>query len=258
MTSQQAQNLTRMYPEIGAGGFSRVDGTIGFYTRVNALLRPDFAVLDLGAGRGAQLLSEPASYRTKLSTLKGKVARVVGIDVDRAVLENPFLDEAQIIRIGEPYPFSDNTFDLVVSDWVLEHVTNPTEFATEIGRVLKPGGWLCARTPNRWGMIGILVNLIPNRQHARLLAHLTPDRESQDVFPTAYSLNTLAKIRRAFPVSHWEHYSYLSNPEPPYIQKWPWAMRTVRFAWRLAPRRFATVLNVFVRLKPESGGQDGS
>lgn len=256
MDPREAGNLARLYPEIGAGGFSHVDGTVGFYTHVEALLRPEFTVLDLGAGRGAQLLSQPDTYRTKLSTLKGKVRHVVGIDVDEAVLENPFLDEARVIRIGEPYPFPDDTFDLIVSDWVLEHVANPEEFAAEIGRVLKPGGWFCARTPNRWGMVGLFVNLIPNSRHAGLLAKLTPDRQSRDVFPTAYRLNTLAKIQSAFPAPQWEHHSYLSNPEPPYVQRWLWAMRAVQLAWRFAPGRCATVLNVFIQRKGGTG-RDG-
>ena len=37
----------RLYPEYGAGGFSRVDLWVPFYTRVNALLRPDMTVVVL-------------------------------------------------------------------------------------------------------------------------------------------------------------------------------------------------------------------
>jgi hypothetical protein len=33
-------------PEILAGGFDRYDGTIRFYHRINALLQPDFVVVD--------------------------------------------------------------------------------------------------------------------------------------------------------------------------------------------------------------------
>ena len=38
------------FPEVGAGGFTSLDGTIEFYTRINALLAPDMAVLDFGGG----------------------------------------------------------------------------------------------------------------------------------------------------------------------------------------------------------------
>ncbi len=39
-------------------------------------------------------------------------------------------------------PFPDNTFDLVVSTEVIEHVTSPTQAIKEMYRVLKPGGML--------------------------------------------------------------------------------------------------------------------
>lgn len=248
--SRQAENVARFYPEIGAGGFSHVDGTVAFYSRVNALLQPDYTVLDLGAGRGAQLEQEPASFRGKLALIQGKVKKVIGVDVDQAVMGNPFLDEAHTIRIGEPYPFADQTFDLILSDWVLEHVADPRAFASEVNRVIKPGGWFCARTPNRWGMIGLITSLIPNSAHAGLIEKLQPGRESKDVFPTVYRLNTLAQLRRSFPEDEWEHFSYLSNPEPPYIQRSRWAMRAVLLAWRLAPSHCKTVLNVFLRKRP--------
>ena len=41
------------YPEIRAGGFPHVSSDVDFYTRVNALIQPEFVVRDFGAGRGS-------------------------------------------------------------------------------------------------------------------------------------------------------------------------------------------------------------
>ena len=41
------------YPESEFGGYTRVDGTVPFFTRVQALARPEMTVLDVGCGRGA-------------------------------------------------------------------------------------------------------------------------------------------------------------------------------------------------------------
>jgi SAM-dependent methyltransferase len=251
VTGTIGSNLLRLYPEIGAGGFTHVDGTVDFYGRVNALLEPHFVVLDLGAGRGAQLLEYPGSWRTRLCALKGKVARIVGADLDEAVLENPFLDEARLLAIGEPWPFADDSFDLIVADWVLEHVANPDEFAAEIRRVLKPGGWFCARTPNRWGIIGLGANLVPNRLHTKFLARLQPERKEIDVFPTVYRLNTRRQLRRYFDKAAWADFSYVSNAEPPYVQRSRIAMHLVSLYWRLTPKALHTVLNVFLRAGPK-------
>ena len=205
-----------LYPETAVGGFSRVDGTIEFYTRVNALLHPDMTVLDFGAGRGL-FLDDPPTYRRGLQNLRGKVARVVGIDVDPAVRENESLDEAHTVGIGEPLPLPDASVDLVVSDHVFEHVDDPDGVVAELDRVLKPGGWICARTPNRHGYIASGARLVPNRVHAKALERLQPQRQERDVFPTRYLLNTPAQLRRHFPAHRFEVVTYTHNSEPAYF-----------------------------------------
>jgi SAM-dependent methyltransferase len=51
-----------------------------------------------------------------------------------------------------PYrlPFPDGSFDVVVSNTVLEHVLNKEESLREIARVLKPGGYAMHLFPGRW------------------------------------------------------------------------------------------------------------
>lgn len=146
----------RFYRETDAGGFTRLDGTVAFYTRVNALLAPEMVVVDLGAGRGADAGNAGSGYRRRLAMLRGKVARVIGVDVDEAVRENPKLDEA-VVYDGGRIPLPDASADVVVSDWTLEHIPDPALFAAEIHRILKPGGWLAARTPHLFSALVLSV-----------------------------------------------------------------------------------------------------
>ncbi len=62
----------RVYPEVAAGGFTRVDGTVEFYTRVNSLLRPDIVVADYGAGRTRFMEDESAPLRRDLCNLQAR------------------------------------------------------------------------------------------------------------------------------------------------------------------------------------------
>jgi SAM-dependent methyltransferase len=238
---------SHLYPETAVGGFSRVDGTIEFYNRVNALLREDMVVVDLGAGRGSAHIDDPVEYRRKLRSVKGRCRKVIGLDVDDAVCANPSLDEACVISPNGRFPIADETVDLMFSDATFEHVEDPGRFAAEIHRVLKPAGWICARTPNRLGYIGLGANLVPNAFHTQLLQVLQPDRKEEDVFPTAYRLNTFRALRRHFPEDKWAGVIYTCNAEPSYFASSEVLWRFVKFTFRLTPEYFGSMLLFFAR-----------
>ncbi len=237
------------FPETSVGGYSRVDGTVEFYSRVNALLGPEMTVLDYGAGRGVNLQEDRCEWRRQLLRLQGKCRRLIGVDVDDAVLDNPGLDAAHVISPNATLPLKDQSVDLVVSDWVLEHVDDPRFVAAELSRVLRPGGWFCARTPNRWGYIGLATNLVPNQFHTRILKWAQPGRKEVDVFPTRYRLNTRSRLKKAFDPEQWEHFSYGHASEPAYFgsNRLLWGLMLLSF--RLTPEFFTPVWLVFLRKK---------
>ena len=160
------------FPEAAVGGYSRVDGTVEFYGRINALLQPDATVLDFGAGRGVGLQEDPVPYRRSLRILQGKCRRLVGVDIDEAVMENPYLDETHVIAPSSRIPLETASVDLIVSDNTFEHIADPRSTVRDLDRVLKSGGWLCARTPNRWGYIALGASVVPNRWHVPFLRQL--------------------------------------------------------------------------------------
>ncbi len=246
-------DLSKLRPEVRAGGYCTDDTNIQFYQRINALVGPNSRVLDFGAGRSAAVDGDdPArvaerSYPFRLRYMKGRVARVVGIDIDPVVLTNPILDEAHVLRPGEPYPFADNSFDVIYCDWVLEHIEDIPAFVSEIHRILAPGGWFCARTPNKWGYISLGSTLLGDKYERQILKRLQPWRKEQDNFPKFYRLNTLGALRTAFSPRTWLHCSYFTNPTPGYHGNRIWLFRLIGFYQKIVPERLSTTLLIFLQ-----------
>lgn len=235
-----------MRPEMSVGGFSRYDGTVEFYSRINALLRPEMILLDLGAGRGSST-EDNSTYRRNLQCFRGKVAQVIGADIDLVVAENVKIDQHVIIELDGRLPLNDNSIDIVLCDWIFEHIENPEFLVGEVRRVLKSDGWLCARTPNKWGLTAIAARLVPNSLHEIVLAWLQPHRKTKDVFPVLYKMNSRAALAKLFVASDWEFCVYGWNGDPAYHAESKMLWRFTGVLFRLLPESVSTTLHIFAR-----------
>jgi 2-polyprenyl-3-methyl-5-hydroxy-6-metoxy-1,4-benzoquinol methylase len=68
------------------------------------------------------------------------------------------------LNSDKPFPFRDNTFDLIFTLEVIEHLFNTDHFLSEIYRILKPKGFLILTTPNLASLknrFRLLTNLYP-------------------------------------------------------------------------------------------------
>jgi len=234
------------FPEVEAGGFSRRDGTVQFYDRVRALASEQSVLVDLGAGRG-EWLADPVAYRRNLRNLRGSVGEVVGADVDPVVRSNPACDRSVIMPDPVTIPMAPGSVDLILSDHTFEHVVEPFGLAASMHEVLKVGGWVCARTPNRWGYVAASARLIPNSRHAQVLGRAQPSRRPEDVFPTVYRMNTRRDLRRLFPTTQWSHFVYGHNPEPAYFGSSHRAISIVDAVANRLPMGLSSTWHIFLR-----------
>jgi SAM-dependent methyltransferase len=238
----------RGYPEIEFGGFSDVDGTVTFYARVSALLRPDMSLVDFGCGRGAQA-EDPVVYRRNLRIFRGRVRRVIGVDVDGVGIKNPTIDEFRLLAPGGIWPIESFSIDLVFSNFVMEHLPDPDLFFSEAVRVLRKGGYLRLRTPNVWGYVAVAARLIPERLHKKVLRRAQPERKEEDIFPALYRCNSLAKLRGQLSKHGFEGIAYGYESEPAYLNFWGIAYRMGVLIHKFLPGRFRSSIFVFARTR---------
>ncbi len=171
--------IERFYPD----GFR--NGTAAFYGWLRAHCSPQTVLLNLGAG--------PATGEAARN-LRGEVQRVVGADIESAVLVNDEVDEAHVVD-GVALPFANDSFDLVLSDYVLEHVADPDSFLREVRRVVKPGGSFFFRTPNKRHYVPLIARLTPHRIHLLVANRVRGHPEdAHDPWPTYYRLNSARRI----------------------------------------------------------------
>lgn len=107
-----------------------------------AALTPGMRVLEIGSGHGAlvrHLLRRGLSVR--------------GVEVSAASISQSrsLYGELPIEKVeGTGLPFADNSFDLLLSFDVFEHISDTDGHLREVRRVLAPRGRYLLQTPNKW------------------------------------------------------------------------------------------------------------
>ena len=159
---------------------------------VQQVAQPGAVVLDYGCGSG-----------TVVEMLRTAGYDAYGVDIRWPGATTPDIEASELGRErvlryyeeGGRLPFHDDTFDVVVSDQVFEHVVPLEASVREIERVLRPGGVAYHHFPSRavWreGHIGIP------------LAHRMPPGRARLAYTTALRRAGLGKFKDDRPAREW-------------------------------------------------------
>jgi len=114
---------------------------------------PTGALLEVGCGRGDLLkLAQKSGFSaTGCDLFGGEVPESDGI-----IFYDSTVKEAQI---------PDNTFDIVVMRNILEHLFDPNMEIGDIGRILRPNGYLYLKVPNVQFEHGLLCQFVFGKKH---------------------------------------------------------------------------------------------
>ena len=102
-------------------------------------------VLDLGCAGGfmAEAIDARGAHLTGIDPAAEAIAAA------RRHANETGRDIRYDVGVGEELPYPDQSFDIVVSVDVLEHVSDLEQVVGEVRRVLRPGGWFLFDTINR-------------------------------------------------------------------------------------------------------------
>jgi SAM-dependent methyltransferase len=179
------------------------------------------------AGRriASRLLENGCGVGMYVEHLAPYAGQVVGLEYDFERAGEAHLRSPQILcAAGEKLPFSNDSFDLILSHEVLEHVQNDAAALREMVRVVRPGGRILIFVPNRgypfethgiywrshyhFGNIP-LVNYLPMRMRNRLAPHVR-----------IYTFSDLERLLADLPVSI-RYHTVIFGAYDNIIVRWP-------------------------------------
>lgn len=157
---------------------------VGYFFKLllKKYITPETRLLDVGCGHKAY----GAEYYKKAKWR-------VGVDPDtEALAANELMDEKILSKI-EDLPVFAEKFDLVISQFVLEHIENPDEVIKKISAATKSGGHFIFMTSNLHSPLIALSKITPTFIKKYLKKYFF-GIDARDTFPTKYRINTLSRL----------------------------------------------------------------
>jgi len=109
------------------------------------LLKPEDRILEIGCGIG-----------TVVHELSKKGHNIIGIDISGEAIDygrKKYGDIHLEVQAAEILPYEDESFEVVLSFDLFEHIAEIDKHISEVKRVLSPGGYYLFQTPNRYSNI---------------------------------------------------------------------------------------------------------
>lgn len=187
---------------------------------------PNCSFLDVGANDG--------HYCPQVERITRHAGCLVGVDPDREKLaRNPFVSERYASTL-ENADIPPESFDVMYSFFVFEHVINPERFTEAASRVLKPGGSFFFITPNGHHYFSILASTFAKMGIQEEMLRIVRSRRLIDAYhyPAVYRLNRPRDIERIgrkygfdfFEYQYCERFIELKTyfPGPTKVFPWLW------------------------------------
>lgn len=167
------------------------------------------------SGSGAVILDAGCGQAGIVARARGN-AQAVGLDITFEGFRET-VDLADLVCGDlERLPFVNESFTLIASSWVFEHLARPERVFAEFARVLRPGGALVFLTPNAHNPITISTHSIPEGLQKGLVRRLY-GRQEIFTFRTYYRANTCAGLERLLTAAGFRRRALYLIGDPTYL-----------------------------------------
>lgn len=155
-----------------------------YWLELDRSLGEDMLVLDAGAGK-----------KGMLSLFLQRNITVVGLDISWEDLKkNPHLSH-RVCGDAEHLPFKEGSFHLIVSQWLLEHLSSPRQFIQDASNTLQKNGLLLLISNSLYCPLMLFNALLPGLIRDRIKRAFLPKEVEEDTYPTHYRANTRRRLR---------------------------------------------------------------
>jgi ubiquinone/menaquinone biosynthesis C-methylase UbiE len=152
------------------------------------LINEKTVLLDAGCGE--------KGIMNKYNKYKRENRLAIGVDLSlEALRKNNSLDYLLKSTV-EKLPFKDGTFDVVICQWVVEHIKEPKLVFEEFKRVLKESGHLIVVTNSIYNFIMFASAILPAKIRDKMKEKVFPSEIKEGTFPTYYKCNSKNSFKK--------------------------------------------------------------
>jgi ubiquinone/menaquinone biosynthesis C-methylase UbiE len=165
--------INKIYPDFKTGG--------DFFREYIEDNISNKVVLDAGCGDSG-IVAE----------FKSKTKLIIGVDLNNILLMNNNIVDKKILSDLENISLENSSIDVIICEFVIEHLKHPLLVFKEFNRVLKKNGVLIFITPNILNPIMSISKILPLSVHKTLRKKILNKRE--DTHQTYYYTNKYSKL----------------------------------------------------------------
>lgn len=154
------------------------------------------SLISKNIGSGVVFLDAGCGWRN--NTVEGYLTEdiiAVGVDIDFEALKDNSTYKNLCCSTLENLPFKNNTFDMITTKCVLEHIEHPEVVFSEFSRVLKRRGRLIMVLPNLYNPAMLVGKLTPLWLHKKLMGAISK-RYEEDIYSTYFRCNSVWSLDR--------------------------------------------------------------